>query len=289
VIAFAVAVSEPEAHRRYAEPGIRAAAEADSEILAFAAVAPLARAYNLLLDAAARFDDLEALVLLHPHAQIADPRFCEKVREALADPEVAVVGCAGGSGARGLAWWEGDVVAGPVVHRYTEHGGGELPAYGWASPRPAPAEVDAVDGFLLVLSPWAVRSVRFDEGLWLGTGFDVDYCRQVRAAGRKVLVADLGMVLHRSLELFEEPELWMAADQRLAEKWEDGEGTDWQARARRAEAEREAARAVTYFRALRLDARVDELERAVEEAKASPSWRVTAPLRRLNAHRRGRR
>jgi len=46
-----------------------------------------------------------------------------------------------------------------------------------------------VDGSLMVLSPWTVRSVRFDEGLRVGYGFDTDYCRQVRGAGRRTLPA----------------------------------------------------------------------------------------------------
>ena len=50
---------------------------------------------------------------------------------------------------------------------------------------PPPAEVDTLDGQLLVLSPWAVRNVRFDESLLLGHGYDLDFCLQVRAAGRK--------------------------------------------------------------------------------------------------------
>ena len=70
-----------------------------------------------------------------------------------------------------------------------------------------PAEVEVVDGFLLVLSPWAVRNVRFDETLGLGHGFDFDYCRQVRAAGRKVVAADLRAVYYRSLELISDLDL----------------------------------------------------------------------------------
>jgi hypothetical protein len=41
MIAFGVSIGEPEPYRRYAGPGIRFAAEADSEIMAFAAVGPV--------------------------------------------------------------------------------------------------------------------------------------------------------------------------------------------------------------------------------------------------------
>jgi hypothetical protein len=284
MIAFGASIGEPEPYRRYAEPGIRRTAEADSKLLAFAAVGPPARTYNLLLDAAAALPGLEALVLVHPHTEIADPDFCRKLRRAFADPDVAVVGCAGASGVDSIAWWEGEVSCGPVVHRYEEQGGGELAAFAWANPRPAPREVDAVDGLLLALSPWAVRNVRFDESLRLEFGHDVDYCRSVRLAGRKVVTADLRVVQHRALKLAREIDLWVEAHIQLADRWDDGSAgeAEWKRRARRAEAEREAARAIAYSRGLALDARVAELERALEEAITTPAWRVTAPLRRLN-------
>jgi hypothetical protein len=126
VIAFGASIQGAEAYRRYAEPGVRLAAEPDSEVYAFASVEPLARTYNLILDAAAAREDLEALALLHTHTEITDAGFCAKVREALRDPEVAVVGCAGAAGVRGIAWWEGEVTAAELVQRYEEFGGGQF-------------------------------------------------------------------------------------------------------------------------------------------------------------------
>lgn len=293
MIAFGSSIQGAEAYRRYAEPGIARAAEPDSEIYAFAAVEPLARTYNLILDAAAGRDDLEALALVHSHTELADPRFCAKVREALHDPEVAVVGCAGARSVRGIAWWEGSVVAGALVQRYDEFGGGELPAYSWTRRQPPPAEIEAVDGQLLVLSPWAVRNLRFDEELTLNYGFDVDFCLQARAAGRTVMVADVALVYHRSIELVNDLDVWIAAHVQLAEKWDrtlhgpvDGE-EGWKRRARRAEADREAQRAIAFSTSLKLDARVLELEREFEAKTSSLSWRLTAPLRAVNRWRRG--
>jgi hypothetical protein len=185
MIAFGSSIGETEPYHRYCEPGIRFAAEADSEVYAFAAAGPIARTYNLMLEAAAAREDLEALVLVHSHAEIVDPAFCQKVRQVLSNPEVGVAGGVGATGVRSIAWWEGSVRSGPVRHRYLEHGGGEIPAFSWTRRDPAPGEVDTVDGFLLVLSPWAVRNVRFDESLFLSTGFDLDYCLQVRRSGRR--------------------------------------------------------------------------------------------------------
>ena len=183
MIAFGTFVAEDEAYRRYAEPGIARAAEPDSAILAYASVTSLPRSLNIILDAAARHDDLEALVLLHPHTEITDPALCARVRDVLADPDVGVAGAAGARGGNGLAWWEGAVSAAPGTLHYDGYGGGgEFPAFGWAGPSAPLGEVDVVDGSLMVLSPWAVRTVRFDEGLRVGYGFDTDFCRQVRAA-----------------------------------------------------------------------------------------------------------
>ena len=141
--------------------------------------------------------------------EIADPKFCAKVRDALADPEVAVVGPCRRPGVRSIAWWEGRSAAGRSVQRYHEHGGGESAGYAWARPNAPPGEVDVVDGLLMVLSPWAVRTLRFDESLEPGHGYDLDFCLQVRAAGRKVVTADLRVVYHRSLELIADTDLWI--------------------------------------------------------------------------------
>jgi len=293
MIAFWSVVSDAEAYRRFAAAGVRLAAEPDSAVHVLSAVGSICRGYNLLLDTAAAHDDLEALVIADARAEIADRDFCAKVREVLRDPDVAVAGAAGARDVRTLAWWEGEVSAAPVVHRYYEHGGGEMDGYGWARPTLPLGEVDAVDGFLLVLSPWAVRNVRFDETLATGHGFDVDYCLQVREAGRKVVTADLRAIHHRTLELVSDFEAWVEGHIDLAEKW-DGRWpgrepeADWKPRARRAEAEREAARTFAYSSTNRLDAEVLALEREMAAMTGSPSWRATAPLRWINRMRRRR-
>jgi hypothetical protein len=293
MIAFGCVVSDPDAYRRYAEPGIARAREPDSRVYPFAAVGRAGRSYNLLLDAAGRCDDLEALVVVHPHAQIDDPGLGAKVRAAFADPELALLGCAGAAEVSDLAWWKGEISAGDVAQRYTELGGGELPAYPDARPAPRPAE--GVDAFLLVLSPWAVRHVRFDEQLTFGYGVELDYCLQLRAAGRRLATLDTRVIEHRSLEFDREVELWIESHIELARKWDgrlpgiDRTQLDAQARARRAEAEREAMRALTYAQRLEYDAQIEVLQRAVDELAATRSWRLTAPLRELNLWRRERR
>jgi GT2 family glycosyltransferase len=161
-------------------------------------------------------------------------------------------------------------------------------------------EVDTVDGLLLVLSPWAVRNLRFDESLGRFHGYDLDFCLQARAAGRKVVTADLKIVHHHSLELLDDPEPWMDAYVRLIEKWDGrfpqlgamlGDGaSDWKARARRAEAQAAAARMLRVSADMKASARERELQRELDAMRASASWWLTGPLRRIGSWvRRARR
>lgn len=291
MIGFGCAITEPEIYERHASPGIDAAAEPDSARFVFRATSSIFRSYNLILDRAAPRDDLEALVLVHQDTEIVDPDLCAKLRRALADPDVGIVGCIGATGVRSIAWWEGSVTWASFIHRYAELGGGDLPGFSWPTgDRPAFArtgEVDVVDGFLLVLSPWVVRNLRFDESLGSLHGYDVDICLQARAAGRKIVTADLRAIHNHSLELVSDTAGWVEAHMRVAEKWNgriagDRAGEDWKRRARRAEAEAEAARAVAVSHQLRYDAR----ERVLVEMRESIGWRLTEPLRRINHRRR---
>lgn len=187
VIAFAACVADAEKFQTIATPGLRTAAEPDSAIVQAETATSIFEAYNEILDAVADRDDLEALVLLHEDTEILDPGFCAKVRTILADESIGVIGVVGGRGGAGLAWWEAPVKAG----RVTETRG--VIDFGTRGV----VDVDAVDGLLMVLSPWAARELRFDAETFTGfDAYDADFCAQVRAAGRRVVVADLE-VAHR--------------------------------------------------------------------------------------------
>jgi len=286
MIAFGCSIIRPEVYERCARVGVSLAAEADSAILAHAASGSIARSYNLLLDTAVAFDGLEALVILHEDAEIIDPDFCTKLRRAFADPAVAVVGCVGATGVRGIAWWDGTVTGNSAPYHYSELGGGELLwSPGGSEPvRPA-GEVDTVYGVMLALSPWAVATLRFDESIGMLHGYDFDICRQARAAGRTVITADLGLAHHHSLDLVRDIEIWVAADMRVAEKWDmtaPGDSTQdtWKRRARRAEADAAAARLLAASRLLQVDATARYHGQQLAEIIDSRSWRITQPLRR---------
>jgi glycosyl transferase family 2 len=299
MIAFGCSITKPDIYARCAEPGLKLATEPDSEIIANSGAGSLFRSYNLILDIAKDREDLEAVVLVHQDAEIVDPDFATKLRRALADPEVGVVGCVGALDVRNIAWWEGSVTWASFAHRYTEFGGGEVPAFSWnGHDQPGysrTGEVDTIDGFVMVLSPWAARNVRFDEELGSQIhGYDLDFCLQVRELGRKVTTEDFKVVHHHSLELVTDHEVWIQAHISMAEKWEGrmpGIGRpnwgpaaeDWKRRARRAEAEAGATRLDWASMELKANARERQLQAELDEIWGSQSWRLTAPLRRASA------
>ncbi|CAB4930010.1 unannotated protein [freshwater metagenome] len=273
MIAFASAITQPNVFDACAAPGIRRAAEPDSATLEITSTGTLFSAYNEALDWARGLDDLEALVLLHQDTEVMDEDFCAKVRAALTDPDAAIVGCVGAVGVRSIAWWESSIVTASFVHRYSEFDGGDLPSMSWDwAFAPAYArlgEVETVDGFLLVLSPWAVEHLHFDESLGQIHGYDLDLCLQARAAGRKVVTADLRAIHHRSLELIRDLDDWAQASVRVTAKWEDtfpqiGAGTGtWRDRALRAEADADAAILFAHLLERRGEAHAGALRRRI--------------------------
>ncbi len=215
MIAFGSAITRREVYARCCEPGIRRAAEPDSAVFDLPSIGSIFASYNAVIERAAQCENLEALVLLHQDTEIVNADFCAQVREALADPNAGVLGCVGAVGARTIAWWEGSVATANFLHRYEESGGGDLPAFSWdlstAPPYVRFGEVDTLDGFLLVLSPWVVRNLRFDESLGQFHGYDWDFCAQVRAAGKKVLTINSRAIHHHGLHPFTDPEPWIEA------------------------------------------------------------------------------
>jgi hypothetical protein len=319
MIVFGTAVTDSEVYDRCAAPGIRRAAEPDSAVIAHHTAGSLYRNYNLLLDKAAEHENLEALVLVHQDVELVDADFAARVREPLTDPDVAVVGCAGAVGVRSIAWWQGAVTWAAMTHRYTEYGGGDFEAMAW-NPEQTPSyaergEVDSIDGLVIVLSPWAVRELRFDESLGRLHGYDFDICMQARAAGKKVVTADFRAIHHHSLELISDPEAWTAAYIRVAEKWRaelPETGSDPEQRALRSEAEAACAKGISVSNQLRFQAvrrRLARVQNEADQARSdleaarrdleaergkrrrseqkletiarSRSWRLTEPLRRL--------
>lgn len=296
MIAFGCAITDEEMYRDFALEGIQLVAEPDTQILAYVSVGSIFRNYNLLLDQAKKRGGFEALILVHQDAEITDVNFLAKVRESLSDPEVAIVGCAGAVDVRNIAWWEGSVRWASYTHRFEELGGGEIPALSWV-PEHIPVyaelgEVDSIDGFVMAFSPWAIENLRFDESIGGGLhGYDFDISMQARTAGKKVVVADLKVIHHHSLQVISDESGWIAAHMKLTEKWHDHlpvTTDDWRLRARRAEAELSASIVARTSAGLIRDLSVKALEREIDGYTSSFSWRVTAPLRWIKALAKGR-
>ena len=208
MIAFASCVGSAEKFREYAQPGLRLACEDDSLVAEVTTETSIFEAYNEVLEAFAERDDLEALVLLHEDVEIVDTSFLAKVRKRLGDdPDIAVIGVVGARGVKGLSWWEADTYGRCLETRgLVDFGGGFH-------------DVDVVDGLLMVLSPWAVRNLRFDSESFSGFhGYDLDMCLQARAAGKRVVVDDLG-VIHYTKGGYGDSDAFLRNDSALVRKW----------------------------------------------------------------------
>ncbi len=216
MIAFGSAVASETEYRTWALPGIQRVAEADSLILAPSGLDSLQAAYNRMLEEVAAHEELEALVLLHEDVEIVDPAFTSKLRRRIAEADVAVVGVVGARGVRSLAWWEGDCFGAVAAPALTRTGRIRFPGG-------ATQDVDVVDGLLMALSPWAVRHLRFDEAFAPDFhGYDVDFCFQARALGRRVVVDDLAVV-HHAAWAPRYGEQWVRSAVALKRKW----GASW--------------------------------------------------------------
>ncbi len=207
MIGFAACVGSPDKLAAFGAPGLKLAMEPDSVFAELTTTTSIHKAYNEALEHFAAYDDLEALVLLHEDTEILDAGFCDKVREALSDPDVAIVGPVGARNVPSLAWWEGEIAGSVAETRGTIAGDASNP------------DVDALDGLMLVLSPWAVRNLRCDTAAFSGFhAYDLDLCFQARAAGRAVRIAPL-TVFHHTKGGFGDETLWRNADAAFRAKW----------------------------------------------------------------------
>jgi GT2 family glycosyltransferase len=200
-----------------------------------------------------------------------------------------------------IAWWDGELVSNSAAYHHPDAGGGELTFRGLAGSADdgAPGEVqrateidrevDTIYGVMMALSPWAVANLRFDESIGMLHGYDFDICRQARAAGRKVITADLRLAHHHSLDLVTQIEIWVGAHMRAAEAWDDttpppdAPDEAWRERARRAEASAAAARLLAASKLLQADASSQMYARELGFVQSTRSWRMTESLRRANA------
>lgn len=208
MIAFGVCVGDEDTYRRYALPSICALAEPDTVLLSSTGSDSIFRAYNEMLDVVRGDRRIEGLVLLHEDVELRDAALLEKVRHAAATPDLAVLGAVGALGVKGLAWWDG-IGRGRCAETrgVVDFGGGTH-------------LVDAVDGMFMVLTPWVIERLCFDETDFVGFhGYDVDFCFAARAAGGFVAVTDVDL-FHHTKGGFGDRARFDANDRVFRRKWD---------------------------------------------------------------------
>lgn len=209
MIIFGVCIGEKQRYESVALPRLEGLVEASSRVLTSFDHASIASAYNDFLQHCRELDDVEALILVHEDVELLDPAFLSKVRRRLAEPDIAVIGVVGAKRTGSLAWWNGRTFGRVGETR------------GHLDLGPTPSDVDVVDGLLLVLSPWAVEHLNFDEVTFTAYhGYDADICMQARAAGKRVVVEDLD-VFHRTRGGYGDKSAFDRADRQFRRKWAD--------------------------------------------------------------------
>lgn len=191
MIAYGVCIGSDERFARLAEPGILRAAGPDPVVLKRWEQKSIFAGYNSILDEARELPDLEALVLLHDDTELQDAGFEAKLRELFSDSSIGLAGAIGASHVTSLAWWEAER-HGRASWNGPQGEGPRVDDFGAET-----VDVDCVDGFLLVLSPWVVRNLRFDDHTFDGfDGYGVDFSFSVRRSGKRVVVSDFPLHHH---------------------------------------------------------------------------------------------
>lgn len=171
-------------------------ATAGCEFIGLSGQPSLAVAYNRILDHYAADHD-GPVVLLHDDLEITDPAFEAKAFAVLADqPDVAIVGVAGGVSEESLAWWDGPKIG----HQRTD---AAMLDFGQRE-----GAVAVLEGSLLVFSPWAVRNLRYDIR-YQGFHSADEVSLTARQAGMRLYVADIDTHHHTPMG-FRTPSGWAA-------------------------------------------------------------------------------
>ncbi len=209
VVVFGSAVSNRSTYERIALPSIRRVAETDSAILVREGYDSIQQPYNELMDEAAAQPGLEALILIHQDLELTDDSLLIRARALLKDPRTGLIGALGGREGKPHRWLEPGRLYGSsmapgiaVAHSTGSH------------------QVEGVDGQLLVVAPWVVRSVRFSERLAESFhGYDADFSVRVRARGGRVICDDIPYFHHMSRE-WGDPGPILRSARLLSEMWE---------------------------------------------------------------------
>lgn len=202
-VAYGCCVGSWDKFQRYVAPRSE-----EGPVLGLSGQTSIAAAYNVILDS---FEDLgcDVVVLQHDDLEITDLGFEEKITELIRDqPDVGLIGVAGGSARGGLGWWNHD----PIGHQMTDGIG--MIDFGQRA-----GNVDLIEGSLLVFTHWAMRELRFEPRAGFH-GYD-EIAKQAAKKGMRVAVADLDTHHHTALGFDDERshEDWLDADRQFRQKW----------------------------------------------------------------------
>jgi hypothetical protein len=203
VIAYGCCVGDWDRFRRYIVPATQG-----RPLVALSGQTSIASAYNTILEAY-RGKDVEAVILLHDDLEITDPLAEEKILKALAEPDVALVGVAGGKGRDSLQWWNSETIG----HQMTDSGPVD---FGQRA-----GDVAFLEGSVVAFSPWAVDWLQCDTDYTdFRSGWD-DVCLTAVDAGMRNVVVDMDTRHHTTIG-WKSPEIkakFMESEAIFREKW----------------------------------------------------------------------
>lgn len=179
----------------------------DRPLIALWGQTSISGAHNTIIDAVQRLD-LDMLVLLHDDLELIDPAGEEKLLAAVNEPDVALVGVAGGYNVTGLAWWNATTVGRQRIDS------------GMLDFGPRSGDVESIEGSLMALSPWALQHLRFDERFGGWHGYD-EIGLAARRAGKRVVVTDVDTHHHTQLgfDSDDSHQAWLRADEMFRRKY----------------------------------------------------------------------
>jgi hypothetical protein len=166
----------------------------------------IASAYNRIIEVA-RDDVYPYLILQHDDLEITDPRAEEKFEEVLEDPDVALIGVAGGRNVHGLDWWNCETVGHQVIDS------------GMLDFGPRSGDVQLLEGSILVFSQWALDNLFFDPLPGFHSYDEVAF--KALDLGKRVVVADVDTHHHTSLGFKSavSEEAWHRGNDWFQRKW----------------------------------------------------------------------
>ena len=279
VIAFGCAITDAEAVPRATPgPGSRLAAEPDSAVHAFAAVGSIGRSYNLLLDARVAPTRISRRSCWCTRtSRSPTPTSAPRSGGAFADPDVAVAGCVGATGVR--------------THRLVggvgQRSGIDAALPGARRRRAARVRLGAARHRRRARSTWSTASCSCCRRGRCGTSASTRrWCWATASTSTSACSVALRGPQGRHRRPARDPPQRLELDRRRGavgggahpggrevggpDARREPEEDDWQARARRAEAEREAARTLAYSNRLAARRPAASSRRELDEVTGQP-------------------